>query len=135
MIELLRRPIGGRDVTVVCTERSDGDVHPLRVPWRDLRERQRTTTGRTWAMLEQVHGADVVDHGPEEARDAGPVIGVGDVLVAGAGQTVAIWAADCAPLVLIDGNGLIVGCHAGWRGLAAGVIDAARRAPGTSRSS
>lgn len=125
MIELLRRPIGDHDITVVCTERSDGDVHPLRVSPPDLRERQLAATGRTWAMLDQVHGTARVDHEALEPSDNDSVIGVGDVLVADAGQPVAIWAADCAPVVLVDGDGGIVGCHAGWRGLAAGVIDVA----------
>jgi copper oxidase (laccase) domain-containing protein len=136
VIELLRCPIDGRDVTVVCTERGDGDVHPLKVPLGDLRERQRTATGRTWAMLDQVHGADRVDLGAGESSGTGSVIGVGDVLVADAGQPVAIWAADCASLVLIGAHGVIVGCHAGWRGLAAGVIDvavAAVHGPGGTR--
>ena len=124
MIELLRRRIGDRDVTVVCTERGDGDVHPLRVPFHDLHERQLTATGRSWAMLDQVHGTERVEHG-SCASHGDSVIGVGDVLVADAGQPIAIWAADCAPVVLVDGDGAIVGCHAGWRGLAAGVIDVA----------
>lgn len=125
MFELLRRPIGDRDVTVVCTERSDGDVHPIRVSPSDLRVRQLTATGRTWAMLDQVHGTGRVDHDAGDPSSNDPVIGVGDVLVAGGEQAIAIWAADCAPVVLVDDDGAIVGCHAGWRGLAAGVIDVA----------
>ena len=129
MIELLRRPIGGRDITIVCTERSDGDVHPLRVPPHELRERQLTTTGRTWAMLDQVHGTDRVDHGMGVSGSDEPVIGVGDVLAADAGLPIAIWAADCAPVVVVGDDGELVGCHAGWRGLASGVIDVALAAP------
>jgi copper oxidase (laccase) domain-containing protein len=128
VIELLRRPIGDRDVTVVCTERSDGDVHPLRVSPSDLRDRQLAATGRTWAMLDQVHGTGRVDHDSCGPTGGDPVIGVGDVLVAVGGRPVAIWAADCAPVVLVDDDGAIVGCHAGWRGLAAGVIDVAAAA-------
>jgi copper oxidase (laccase) domain-containing protein len=38
---------------------------------------------------------------------------------------VAVWAADCAPIVLIDAAGGLAAVHAGWRGLAAGVLDVA----------
>jgi len=134
VIELLRRPAGDRDVTVVCTERSDGDVHPLRVSPRVLRERQLTATDRTWVMLDQVHGADRVDHDPSQSSDDRSVIGVGDVLVAGHQETIAIWAADCAAVVLVDEDGEFVGCHAGWRGLAAGVIDVAVASGVTGRA-
>ena len=40
-------------------------------------------------------------------------------------RALAIWAGDCAPLVLCGGDGTLVAAHAGWRGLAAGVIDVA----------
>ena len=50
----------------------------------------------------------------------------GDVLVTElANRALAIWAGDCAPLVLCGRNGTLVAAHAGWRGLAAGVIDVA----------
>lgn len=133
MIELLRRPIGDRDVTVVCTERSDGDVHPIRVSPSVLRDRQLAATGRTWAMLDQVHGIERIDHDSCDDSSDDAVVGVGDVLVADGGRPIAIWAADCAPLVLVDDGGPLVGCHAGWRGLAAGVIDVAIAAGRTPR--
>jgi copper oxidase (laccase) domain-containing protein len=38
----------------------------------------------------------------------------------------AVWAADCAPVVLFGANGTTrVTAHAGWRGLAAGIVDVA----------
>jgi copper oxidase (laccase) domain-containing protein len=40
-------------------------------------------------------------------------------------RPLSIWAGDCAPLVLCGGAGTLVAAHAGWRGLAAGVIDVA----------
>lgn len=125
MIELFRRPAGDRDVVVACTERSDGDVHPLQVPLPVLRERQLAATGRCWTMLDQIHGVTRVDQSTAGPGADTAVIGVGDVLVADAGGPIAIWAADCAPVVLVDSQGAIVGCHAGWRGLAGGVIDVA----------
>jgi YfiH family protein len=83
------------------------------------------------AWLKQVHGARVV-----EAQDA--VGGAGepeaDASVARApGAVCVVKAADCLPLLLADVEGTVVGAaHAGWRGLAAGVIEAtveAMRAP------
>lgn len=94
------------------------------------------------AWLKQVHGARVV-----EAQDAvGRVGGAAgnarralgepeaDASVARApGAVCVVKAADCLPLLLADAEGTVVGAaHAGWRGLAAGVIEAtveAMRAP------
>ena len=44
------------------------------------------------------------------------------------GSPVAVWAADCAPVALVGRRGTIAMVHAGWRGLAAGVLDVAVRA-------
>jgi YfiH family protein len=74
--------------------------------------------------LRQVHGTRVVDAAPgcrgEEA----------DGSVARApGQRCAVLTADCLPVLLADVEGTVVGvAHAGWRGLAAGVIENAVRA-------
>jgi copper oxidase (laccase) domain-containing protein len=125
MLELLRRSVGGGVVRVVCTERSDGDVHPRRVRPDLLRRRQEAITGRPWIMVDQVHGRDPVERRCADGEAAHPVIGVGDVLIGDGSEPVAIWAADCAAIVLFDDVGGVVACHAGWRGLAAGVIDVA----------
>lgn len=66
----------------------------------------------------QVHAADVIDAG---ASDSG-VLGEADGLfTAGPGPVLAILAADCAPVVLRGSEGVAI-VHAGWRGLAAGVV-------------
>ena len=45
------------------------------------------------------------------------------------GKVCAVLTADCLPVLLCDEGGTVVGAaHAGWRGLAAGVIEAAVRA-------
>ena len=68
--------------------------------------------------LAQVHGAAVVD------ADALTHVPEADASVAREPGTVcAILVADCVPILLADRAGTCVGAaHAGWRGLAAGVI-------------
>jgi hypothetical protein len=73
-----------------------------------------------------VHGATVV-----EAKGAGPgtvvVAGFGDAVVTTEPELVlAIATADCVPVVLFDAEaGALAAVHAGWRGTAARVVDAA----------
>jgi len=72
--------------------------------------------------LQQVHGKDVVDADMPSASEAIPVA---DASVTGmAGRVLAIMTADCLPVVLSDMDGRVLGAaHAGWRGLAAGVLE------------
>ncbi|MFL6675363.1 MAG: peptidoglycan editing factor PgeF [Massilia sp.] len=75
------------------------------------------------AWISQVHGADVVD-----AATVGPgqPVRVGDASIAtGPGVVCAILTADCLPVLFADLDGKVVGAaHAGWRGLAGGVLGA-----------
>ncbi len=75
-------------------------------------------------MVDQVHGTAIIDAG---AGDQWPVLGVADVIVSDAvlSRPMGVWAADCAPIALFGAGGTVVGAHAGWRGLAAGVVDVA----------
>lgn len=126
MQELLRREIAGRLAVAVVTERTDGDVHPERVDAETLRRRQIELTGMPWMMLDEVHGTEIVVADTLNPVEY-PLAGLGDVLLANRSpQTPAVWAADCAPIALFgsDGTSRVV-AHAGWRGLAAGVLDAA----------
>ena len=76
--------------------------------------------------LQQVHGVDVVrfsaspvpaEDGVEPQADA--------AVTSDAGVVLAILSADCLPVVLASGDGKTLGAaHAGWRGLAAGVLEA-----------
>ena len=126
MQELLRREIGGRTAVAVVTERDDGDVHPERVDAGVLRARQEQLTGSPWVMLDEVHGTRVFS-ADGAARSGGPMAGEGDVLLADRStEQLAVWVADCAPLALFGANGTTrVVAHAGWRGLASGVVGAA----------
>jgi len=79
------------------------------------------------AWIAQVHGADVVD-----AATVGPgqPVRTGDASIAIAPNVVcAILTADCLPVLFADLDGTVVGvAHAGWRGLAGGVLGATVRA-------
>jgi hypothetical protein len=70
--------------------------------------------------LHQVHGADVVDAESAPARPRA------DGAVARTRHSVcAVLTADCLPVLLASRGGEVVGiAHAGWRGLAAGIIEA-----------
>lgn len=78
------------------------------------------------ARLKQVHGATVVE---AKGVPSGEVVvaGHGDVLVTTErGLALAIATADCVPVVLVDVEaGALAVVHAGWRGTAARVVDAA----------
>lgn len=69
--------------------------------------------------LEQVHGTRVCD------LDVADAVRVADAAVtARAHRVCAILVADCLPVLLASAGGEVVGAaHAGWRGLAAGVIE------------
>lgn len=69
-------------------------------------------------MPRQVHGTRVVDAvtGAGEEADA--------IVCSDASLAVAIVTADCLPVMIMDPeSGTRAACHAGWRGLAAGVIE------------
>jgi hypothetical protein len=76
------------------------------------------------AWIRQVHGTAVAD--PERAT---PETEADATVTRRAGAVCAVMTADCLPILLSDAAGSVVGvAHAGWRGLAAGVIEAAVRA-------
>ncbi len=79
--------------------------------------------------LHQVHGADVVDAAAANALSRA------DGAVARTRRTVcAVLTADCLPVLLAARDGSAVGiAHAGWRGLAAGVIEATVARMGVAR--
>ena len=87
--------------------------------------------------LAQVHGVRVCDLDAEAIRGPADTVGAPEPADAAVtrkpGHVCAILTADCLPVLLATQSGDRVGAaHAGWRGLAAGVIEAAVAALGSS---
>ncbi len=78
--------------------------------------------------LQQVHGLEVL------AADGEFPTGTADAAVTHrADRVLAITVADCMPVLLASGDGAVIGAaHAGWRGLAAGVLEATVAAMGVA---
>jgi polyphenol oxidase len=82
------------------------------------------------ALGRQVHATDVLEVDPHRSG----VVGEADVLIARErGPVVGILAADCGAVAIAGDDGVAI-VHAGWRGLAAGVVDAAVAALGAARA-
>ncbi len=82
--------------------------------------------------LQQVHGTHVADLDAVVKRSGslGPADGA---FTRERGRVCAILTADCLPIMFAADSGDLVGAaHAGWRGLAAGVIEATVRAMGVA---
>lgn len=112
-------PFGGVDGHAgMNLGRSSGD-DPGAVAANRARLRQRLPSEPRW--LAQEHGATVVD-----AAQVGEAPPRADASVASdAGVVCAVLVADCLPVLLADVRGRgVAAAHAGWRGLAAGVLQA-----------
>ncbi len=78
------------------------------------------------AWLNQVHGRAVADlDGPSPPAGGGRAAGQDAAFTRRRGRICAILTADCVPVLLAAaGGGMVAAAHAGWRGLAAGVLAA-----------
>jgi YfiH family protein len=82
--------------------------------------------GATPVFLRQVHGTRVVRIGADDAKDGPPEHEADAAVTTVAGVACTVQAADCLPVLLAAPDARAVGAaHAGWRGLAAGVVEAA----------
>ncbi|MGQ0813616.1 MAG: polyphenol oxidase family protein [Gemmatimonadota bacterium] len=91
----------------------------LHAQWRNLR---RATAMRTSILGRQVHGAHVLEHGPQS-----PGLLLADDsdghTTAAAGVLLAVSVADCVPVFVVAAERRRVAVlHAGWRGTAAGIV-------------
>lgn len=98
---------------VVFTTAADGDMR------RQRAARGRVGVARDWATVRQVHGATVVS--VDRSGDHGEADGL---VTDTAGLPLAVFTADCLGIVL-RGRSAVAVVHAGWRGLAAGVVERA----------
>lgn len=93
---------------------------------QNLRSTLNLPAEPTW--LKQVHGTRVID----AARE--PAMPEADASIAhGAGSVCAVLTADCLPVLFCDKAGSrVAAAHAGWRGLADGVLEATIKAMDTA---
>jgi YfiH family protein len=83
------------------------------------RQLLRDPLGCAPAWLSQVHGIQVV------AADSGQIAVADASYALGAGVACAVLTADCLPVLFCDRAGTrVAAAHAGWRGLAGGVLEA-----------
>ena len=79
--------------------------------------------------LDQRHGRRVVD-----ARDATAGTAADGIVARSPGLVCAVLTADCMPVLVCDRDAtVVVALHAGWRGIAAGILEAGVRAAGSPR--
>lgn len=88
---------------------------------------QRELHGALPRWLKQVHGVRVL-------RDGDPAQEPADAVVTEkSGTACVIMTADCLPLIFCNRYGTrVAAAHAGWRGLAAGVLEATLKSMGTT---
>jgi YfiH family protein len=115
-------------VRVLFTNRADGNMSSVGGEGAEdgalARERLRARIGvRGLARGHQVHGTDVarVASMPAPDLERPPVNADGQATALG-GVAAMVLAADCMPVALAS-RGAVAMVHAGWRGLAAGVLD------------
>jgi YfiH family protein len=93
------------------------DAGAVQANRRELRRALELPSSPCW--LQQVHGTHVVD-----AAHSPPVPEADAALTRQAGIVCAVLTADCLPVLFCDRAGSVVAAaHAGWRGLAAGVLE------------
>lgn len=96
---------------------------PAAVAENRLRLRTAASLPAEPLWLEQVHGIDVFKHDGAATLDRLPPRADASVAVE-AGRVCAVLTADCLPVVFADDAGTCVAVsHAGWRGLAGGVLE------------
>jgi len=107
-------------VRALVSTRAIGDVR------REGRERFRAMLPGEPRWLKQVHGTAVID-----ASRGSNVVEADASFARELNVVCVVMAADCMPEFLADEAGTVVAAaHAGWRGLSAGVIEAAVAATG-----
>jgi len=90
------------------------------------RARLAEATGAAPVFLRQVHGTRVVRVGRADAAPGAEVHEADGLVTTEPGVACVVQAADCLPVLLAASDGrAVAAAHAGWRGLSAGVAEAA----------
>jgi hypothetical protein len=79
---------------------------------------QKLGIPRAWAFVRQVHGGTVLT-----VDQPGPAGSADGMITDQSGLPLAIATADCLPII-VEGDRSVAILHAGWRGVAAGIVDA-----------
>ncbi len=97
------------------------------VAFAELEARRRRFVDLPWTMLDEHHGTTTVRVDRPGAGDGER----GDIAVTDLDDAVlGCWVGDCAPVVLVGAERSFAVAHAGWRGLAEGVVERAVAALG-----
>ncbi len=108
-------------LSALVTRRAAGDLRVAQEELGRTPQRHRRLVDGAWTIARQVHGAEVV----VLARACDPLDVEADAIISGSDDAiVAVLGADC-PLVGLVGSTCFGVVHAGWRGLLAGVVEAA----------
>ncbi len=114
---------------------SGDDAEAVRANRQAVAEACGFDPGRAVTLV-QVHGADVIEVGPDggAGRFTGGLSGMADAdgsLTSAPGVALLAQGADCVPVLLWNAEGTrVAAVHAGWRGLVAGVLGNAVAAMG-----
>lgn len=101
-----------------------GDAVDDAVAVAENQRRFALALGAVPVYLDQVHGADVARLGPPDLAPGRAFHRADASVTSTPGLACTVLVADCLPVLLCSRNGRAVGAaHAGWRGLAAGVIE------------
>ncbi len=94
--------------------------------WHELQRTLASQGAPRLASARQVHGTRVLVHG--DGWDGWLRVDGADGHLVAAGGAAAITVADCVPVLIAHPSGVVAAVHAGWRGVAGGIIAEAIRA-------
>ncbi|MFL6696349.1 MAG: peptidoglycan editing factor PgeF [Vitreoscilla sp.] len=105
--------------------KAQGDDPLVQIGVAENRRRFATTLGATPVFLDQVHGTRVVRLGSAHIGPDAPTERADASITTVPGIACTVLVADCLPVLFATRDGRVVGAaHAGWRGLAGGVLEA-----------
>ncbi len=113
LIDIPARP----DVRVVHSVRRDGDFRPDGAP--NSHEVRRRLADLEWTQLTEDHGVEArwVDAPGRHDGASGDI-----TLTRSSSAVLGVWVGDCAPVVVL-GDEVVAGVHAGWRGARDGALE------------